>query len=289
MKKEKKRGGKMEFLLDLLSQKANPVTKKEAVKAYLKKFSDVPEKTAKNTVAWVCSVGLKKAGLKPTWIKEKKTGEKNPMKKENRFDLIVSLAKAGKTEAQITESVTKQFGKPSARTAYIIGREWRRVNKVGKHFKPTAGKNGVAPSKKKLNVPKRKSLVCQHLENMSRELLEQNQEIVREYVRRRQGIYALYRRGKIYYVGLASNLRSRLANHLNDRHQDSWDRFSFYLTIGDSHLRELESLILRIVKPPGNKQKGKFAKSEDLRRRFKRDWYVEMRLKLGNLLGNLRK
>jgi hypothetical protein len=123
------------------------------------------------------------------------------------------------------------------------------------------------------------------LENVSRDVLEQHQEIVRQYVRHRQGVYALYRRGKIYYVGLASNLRSRLVHHLKDRHHDSWDRFSVYLTIGDSHLRELESLILRIVKPPGNKQKGKFAKSEDLRRRFKRDWYAEMRLKLSDLLG----
>jgi hypothetical protein len=134
-------------------------------------------------------------------------------------------------------------------------------------------------------MQKRKSLVCQHLENMSRELLEQHQELVRQYVRRRQGVYALYRRGKIYYVGLASNLRNRLKHHLKDRHHDSWDRFSVYLTIGDSHLRELESLILRIVKPPGNKQKGKFAKSEDLRRRLTRDYYAEMRIKLGNLLG----
>ena len=134
-------------------------------------------------------------------------------------------------------------------------------------------------------MAKRNPLVCQHLENVSRDVLEQNQEIVRQYVRHRQGVYALYRRGKIYYVGLASNLRSRLAHHLKDRHHGSWDRFSVYLTIGDSHLRELESLILRIVKPPGNKQKGKFAKSEDLRRRFKRDWYAVMRLKLSNLLG----
>lgn len=98
-------------------------------------------------------------------------------------------------------------------------------------------------------------------------------------------MYALYRRGKLYYVGLASNLRSRLVHHLKDRHQESWDRFSVYLTIGDRHLRELESLILRIVNPPGNKQKGRFVKSEDLRRRFKRDWYAEMRVKLGDLLG----
>jgi len=134
-------------------------------------------------------------------------------------------------------------------------------------------------------MPKRNSLVCQHLENVSRELLEQNQEIVREYVRHRQGIYALYRRGKIYYVGLASNLRSRLAHHLKDRHRESWDRFSVYITIGVSHMRELESLILRIVKPPGNKQKGKFAKSEDLYRRFKRDWYAEMHIRFSDLSG----
>ena len=35
-----------------------------------------------------------------------------------------------------------------------------------------------------------------------------------------------------------------------------------YLTIGDSHLKELESLILRTVKPTGNSQTGKFIKSE---------------------------
>lgn len=119
-------------------------------------------------------------------------------------------------------------------------------------------------------MPKRNPLVCQHLENIAREVLEQHQDIIRQYVRHRQGVYALYRRNKIYYVGLASNLRSRLAHHLKDRHHDSWDRFSVYITIGDSHLHELESLILRIVKPPGNKQIGKFLKSDDLRRQFRR-------------------
>lgn len=134
-------------------------------------------------------------------------------------------------------------------------------------------------------MPKRQPLVCQHLENVSRDVLEQNEKLVRQYVRHRQGVYALYRRSKIYYVGLASNLRSRLAHHLKDRHHDSWDRFSVYLTIGDSHMRELESLILRIVKPPGNKQKGKFASSEDLRRRFKRALKMEMNLKVNDWLG----
>ena len=102
-------------------------------------------------------------------------------------------------------------------------------------------------------MKKQKALVSQHLENISRDALEKYQSIIRRYVRRRQGVYALYRRKKLYYVGLASNLRSRLARHLKDRHGDSWDRFSVYFTIGDTHLKELESLILRIVKPPANK------------------------------------
>src|SRR3989304_219215 len=120
-------------------------------------------------------------------------------------------------------------------------------------------------------MPKRAPLVTQHLEKISRDALEKYQDIVKAFVRGRQGVYALYRGDKLYYVGLATNLRNRLKHHLKDRHGQSWDRFSVYLTIGDSHLRKLEALILRTMGPTGNKQKGKFARSEDLRRRFRRD------------------
>lgn len=113
-------------------------------------------------------------------------------------------------------------------------------------------------------------LVTQHLEKIDRHALEEYQDIVRKYVRGRQGVYALYRDNKLYYVGLAGNLRNRLKQHLKDRHSESWNRFSVYLTIGDSHLKELESLILRIVTPSGNKQRGKLMKSEDLREKFRR-------------------
>jgi hypothetical protein len=116
-----------------------------------------------------------------------------------------------------------------------------------------------------------RALVTQHLENVSREALEQYQDIIRAHIRNRQGIYALYRRGKLYYVGLASDLRSRPKAHVRDKHGESWDRFSVYLTIGDEHMRELEALILRIVKPLGNKVKGQFAKSESLLPRVRRD------------------
>jgi len=128
-------------------------------------------------------------------------------------------------------------------------------------------------------------LVCQHLENLSRDALEKYHDIIRDYVRRRHGVYALYRRGKLYYVGLASNLRSRLRHHLKDRHGGSWDRFSVYLTIGDKHIRELESLVLRIVRTKGNKQRGRLIKSENLAIRFRRDIREHWRHELDELLG----
>lgn len=134
-------------------------------------------------------------------------------------------------------------------------------------------------------MAKRSPLVCQHLENISRDALEKHQDIIRTYVRGRQGVYALYRGDRLYYVGLASNLRMRLAHHMRNRHGASWDRFSVYLTIGDSHLRELEALLLRIVKPKGNNQKGKFAKSEDIKRRFGRDVRQKSDDEINSLLG----
>jgi hypothetical protein len=134
-------------------------------------------------------------------------------------------------------------------------------------------------------MARQKPLVCQHLENISRQALEKYQHIIRQYVRHRHGVYALYRRDKLYYVGLAKNLRARLGHHLKDRHGQSWDRFSVYLTIGDSHLRELESLLLRIVKTKGNKQKGKFSKSQDLKRNFKADIKRSWQIEIQDLLG----
>lgn len=134
-------------------------------------------------------------------------------------------------------------------------------------------------------MPLQKPLVCQYLENISREALESYQDIVRDYVGRRQGIYALYRKNRLYYIGLAGNLRSRLTQHLRDRHKESWDRFSVYLTIGDSHMRELESLILRIIKTTGNKQKGKFIKAENLRHKFAANIRARFSQKLISIIG----
>lgn len=71
-----------------------------------------------------------------------------------------------------------------------------------------------------------RQLVLQHLEGVSGRILDECPELIRQIIRRRSGVYALYRRDKLYYVGLASNLMSRLTSHLRDRHRKVWDTIS---------------------------------------------------------------
>jgi hypothetical protein len=113
-------------------------------------------------------------------------------------------------------------------------------------------------------MPKSRRLVTQHLEGVSWKLLHDYPHLINDMIKRRAGVYALYKNEQLYYVGLASNLMGRLKTHIRDRHQGSWDRFSVYLTLRDDHIKELESLLLRIVSPEGNKQQGKFVKSQNL-------------------------
>lgn len=108
-------------------------------------------------------------------------------------------------------------------------------------------------------------LVLQYLENISWKVLEEYPGIIRTMIKGKWGVYALYRKDKLYYVGLANNLMGRLKTHLKDRHHNRWDRFSVYLTIKSSHIKELESLLIRVTNPPGNRIKGKFIKSAALR------------------------
>lgn len=136
-------------------------------------------------------------------------------------------------------------------------------------------------------MAKRAQLVCQHLENISGDVLEEYQDIIRDYVSRRQGVYALYDEDGLYYVGLASDLSSRLKAHLKDKHAGHWERFSVYLTIGDKHLRELETLILHVVKPKleGNTKIGKFTRSESLQARLRKDITQRNREKVDHIVG----
>lgn len=134
-------------------------------------------------------------------------------------------------------------------------------------------------------MPRRPKLVTQYLENISREALEEHPELLREFISGRTGIYALFNKGALYYAGLATGLRGRLRHHLKDRHKDSWDTFSAYLTIGDKHLRELESMLIRVTRPPGNRQLGRFAGAENLEKKFEKALDHDHRRTKNRLLG----
>ena len=111
---------------------------------------------------------------------------------------------------------------------------------------------------------KKQPLLYGYLESISGRVLETYPAVIREMIRGRHGVYALYKRDRLYYVGLASDLMNRLKNHLRDRHRGKWERFSVYLTIRSDHIKELESIILRIVSPSGNRSSGRFARSVNL-------------------------
>ena len=73
----------------------------------------------------------------------------------------------------------------------------------------------------------RPALVSAYLEGVSAKALESYQDIIRDLIVREQGFYALYKGKRLYYVGLASNLRRRIRQHLRDRYsrvRESRDR-----------------------------------------------------------------
>jgi hypothetical protein len=88
----------------------------------------------------------------------------------------------------------------------------------------------------------------------------------RELVRGHGGIYVLYKEGVPHYVGKASNLPSRIRAHLKDRLKRKWDTFSLYVVRGDRHIKDVESLLLRIVKPKGALVSGRFRGAENLKK-----------------------
>lgn len=109
-------------------------------------------------------------------------------------------------------------------------------------------------------------LLEQYLEDVSWEAMEQYPAVIQTLIRRKSGVYALYNDNRLYYVGLASNLMGRLKGHVRDRHKGLWNRFSVYLTARSeqSHIRELEALLLRIAKPAGNRVSGRLRAATNL-------------------------
>ena len=86
---------------------------------------------------------------------------------------------------------------------------------------------------------------------------------------RGRGIYVLYSKGRVYYIGLSSSsMRSRLRRHATrDRHAGKWDTFSFYQVRRVKYIKDVESLLLRVFRPSGNKVSGRFHRKYKVTRR----------------------
>lgn len=74
----------------------------------------------------------------------------------------------------------------------------------------------------------------------------------------KQGLYALYKKnGELYYVGRASDLLGRLNTHTSDLHGKKLDKLAIYIIERNLNLHDVESLLIAVSKPEGNKNREK--------------------------------
>lgn len=78
------------------------------------------------------------------------------------------------------------------------------------------------------------------------------------------GICAPYRGKKLHYTGLTGNLLGRIKWHQRDRHRNKWDHFAIFRIQWGRYLRDIDTLILNLVEPPGDRANGKLRRDADL-------------------------
>jgi hypothetical protein len=110
----------------------------------------------------------------------------------------------------------------------------------------------------------KKNLVIQKLENISKSIFRNYYKQITELIGNSHGIYALYDGNDLYYVGKSIDLKKRVKQHLKDRHFAGWSHFSLYLVRNAQHIREIESLLIRIANPKGNRKIPKGEKGSSL-------------------------
>ena len=94
---------------------------------------------------------------------------------------------------------------------------------------------------------------------------------IRKVMRGYSGVYLLYRRKTLYYVGLASNLLGRLkSHHTRDKHAGKWDRFVIYRIKHVRYLKDIETLLIGVLRPPGNSVEGRVPRDANINRILRR-------------------
>src|SRR3990167_6100437 len=128
-------------------------------------------------------------------------------------------------------------------------------------------------------------LVINRLENVSKDVFKQYYPLITELVGDSPGIYALYDDRDLYYVGKSTELRKRVKQHLKDRHLASWTHFSLYLARREDHIHEIESLLVRIANPKGNRVIPRGKSTGVLVKQLKKLIQERQRLELASLFA----
>jgi len=115
-----------------------------------------------------------------------------------------------------------------------------------------------------------KGLVTQVLENLSRDIFVKYHKQINDLIASSPGIYALYNRNKLYYVGKSTDLRRRVKKHLKDKHLANWTHFSLYLVKKVDYIHDIESLVIRIANPKGNRVIPRGKKYKSLLKKLRR-------------------
>ncbi len=145
----------------------------------------------------------------------------------------------------------------------------------------------MAKTKKKTR--KSKPIVEAYLERIGQKVFKDFSSVITGLIKGNQGIYALYKKDKLYYIGLASNLKIRIKHHLNDKHKNCWTHFSLYIISKQEHIKEFESVILRVAYPKGNSVKGKLSRAKNLRPRLKKEMKEESVKQIDDIIGGRKK
>jgi hypothetical protein len=144
-------------------------------------------------------------------------------------------------------------------------------------------------AKSSINSRKARDLLSNRLEKVSKDIFKSYYTLITELVGDSPGIYALYDNDELYYVGKSTELRKRVRQHLRDRHLASWTHFSLYLVRREEHIHEMESLLVRIANPKGNRVVPSGKSRGALVNALKRLLLQKQREEMAALLGSKRR
>jgi hypothetical protein len=89
---------------------------------------------------------------------------------------------------------------------------------------------------------------------------------LKELMRGYAGVYALYRRKKLYYVGLSKDLLGRVNTHRKDRHRGKWDSVTIFRIRRIRYIKDIETLLHQLFDTKGNRVQGQVPRDADFNR-----------------------